>query len=194
MVTALVAEFGRHYDQIILVGEAAFIKHVLELGQTQQIDWQGMLIHVAVGEEPLAENARKYFEDILGIDLKHPETGLIISSMGVAELGLNLFCETPSLVALRRVLHENSDLRRAVLGPAARNVPMLFAYDPSRSFVEVLEDGRLAVSTLEPERRLPLVRYVTGDRAAFPQSEPLFQKAFEESGLAPDELTRLPVP
>ncbi|MBE3071029.1 MAG: hypothetical protein IMZ66_12410, partial [Planctomycetes bacterium] len=46
MVTAIVAEFGRHYDQMILVGEAAFIKHTLELGQRQGIDWGSRRVHI----------------------------------------------------------------------------------------------------------------------------------------------------
>jgi phenylacetate-CoA ligase len=165
MVMALVKQFGRRYEQIILVGEAAFIKHVLELGLSQGVNWKDLLVQVIVGEEPLAENARKYLQQLLGIDPRDPATGLVGSSMGVAELGLNLFFELPPLIAARRALHENETLRRSFLGDATV-VPMIFAYDPLRIFVEIGEHGRLIITTLDPSRRLPLIRYAPGDFAA----------------------------
>lgn len=96
MVTALVSEFGRHYAQVILVGEAAFIKHALELGRRQGLDWGSMPVHIIVGEEPLAENARKYLEILLGAGRTMRDKRLIISSMGVAEIGLNFLFELPA--------------------------------------------------------------------------------------------------
>lgn len=165
MVTALVSGFGRYYEQIILVGDAAFVKHVLELGETQGIKWAERRPRIVVGEEPLAENARDYLASLAGIDLLRPESGLIVSSMGVGEIGLNLFFETPPLIALRRALHRDESLRRAVFGDGPRNLPMLFTYDPGRILVEVCEDRRLVLSTLDPACRLPLIRYATGDEA-----------------------------
>lgn len=167
MVTALIAEFAHLYEQVILVGEASFIKLVLELGHSRRIDWKKLLVHVIAGEEPLAENARQYLEDMLGIDADRPETGMIGSSMGVAELGLNLFFEFPQLVALRRRLHKDQACRHAILGEGATTAPMLFTYDPSRIHVEVLDDNELVISTLDPTRPLPLIRYSTGDKATF---------------------------
>jgi phenylacetate-CoA ligase len=165
MVTALVAQLGRHYEQLILVADAAFLKLVLEHGRQRGIDWRALRVHTIVGEEPLAENARKYLEGLLGCDPAHPDRGVVGSSMGVAERGLNLLYEVPPLVALRRALHDSVPLRRRLLGPEATCAPLLFTYDPSRAFVEVVADGRLVVSLL-PRRLLPLIRYHTGDVAA----------------------------
>jgi len=163
MATALVKQFAPHYEQIVLVGDAAFLKHVIELGAEQGINWPELLVHVIVGEEPLAENARSYLAGLLGIDPGDPRTGLIGSSMGVAELGLNLFFEIPPLVAVRRALHSNPALRRQLLGPDAPCTPMVFAYDPRRIFVETDATGQLIFSTLDPQRRVPLIRYAPGD-------------------------------
>lgn len=166
MVTAIVRGFGEHYEQIIIVGDTAFVKHVVELGQQEGVDWPGMQVHVIVGEEPIAENARKYLELMLGIGEIGFDQGFVGSSMGVAELGLNLFVELPGTVSLRRVLHEDARARQALLGPDATHVPMLFTYDPSRVFVETLPDGRLVLTPLDAGRRVPLVRYATGDIAS----------------------------
>ena len=190
MVVALVKAFGESYEQIILVGETAFVKCVLELGERQNVDWHRRRVHVVVGEETLAENARIYLEGLLGIDFDRPETGRIFSSMGVAELGVNLFWETPSLIALRRALHRDAALREAVLGKGTRSVPMIFAYDPDWIFVEVLTGGRLAVSTLDSSRRIPLIRYVTGDKVRRLEPSDALREAAGRAGLKADELGR----
>lgn len=177
MVTALVRQFGQHYEQIILVGETAFIKRVLELGQSQGIDWRKLLVHIIVGEEPLAENARKFLEGIVGIDINQPETGFIGSSMGVAELGLHLFSELPDLIKLRRFLHENPEHRKSIFGESATIVPLIFTYNPERIFVEVLEGGELALSVLDTSCPIPLIRYLTGDKA-FALNQEIIAKVF----------------
>ena len=165
MATVLVKQLGQHYEQIILVGEAAFIKHVLELGRSQGIDWHKILVHVAVGEEPLAENARKYLGNILGSDVFRPESGIIGSSMGIAEVGLNLFFEFPELIMLRRMLHETPQIRKAIFPDSAACLPMLFTYDPERIFIEITAKSELVITTLDANRTLPLIRYRTGDLA-----------------------------
>src|ERR1051326_2643353 len=100
MAIELVKTFGPHFRQFIIVGEPAFIKHLLETGERTGADWKKRRIHIIAGEELLAENARIYFEGILGHDLRQPENGLIASSMGAAELGLNLFSEAPPVAPL----------------------------------------------------------------------------------------------
>jgi len=192
MVVALVKAFGRHFDQVILVAEAAFAKRILDLGRAEGVNWGGLTVHVVVGEEPLAENARILIETALGIDPARPETGRVISTMGVGELGLNLFFETPPLVALRRTLHLDAALRHGVLGPDARCVPMLFAYDPRRIFVELVDGDRLTVTMLDPTRRVPLVRYATGDRAAALGPTPAVLEAAARAGIPPDALGAMP--
>jgi phenylacetate-CoA ligase len=183
MVTAIVRQFSAHYAQTILVGETAFLKLVLELGLSQGIDWRAGRFHAIVGEEPIAENARAYLAGILGIDPARPETGIIGSSMGVAELGLNLFFEPPPLIALRHALHRDASLRRSLPGPATAHVPMLFVYDPRRVYVEVADGDRLVVTTLDPTRRLPLIRYRTGDVASLPDAAALTAVAARATSL-----------
>jgi phenylacetate-CoA ligase len=175
MATTLVKELGPLYEQTILVGEAAFIKQVLELGRGLGIEWQKLLVHVIMGEETLAENARMYLGNMLGIDVFRPETGLIGSSMGVAEVGLNLFFEFPELIMLRRLIHENPQLRKGLFPDAAACVPMLFTYNPERIFIETTEKSDLVISTLDANRRLPLIRYRTGDMAQIVNLEELVQ-------------------
>lgn len=163
MATALVRQLADGFAQVILVGETAFLKRVLEYGLEQGIDWRALRVHVIVGEEPMAENARRYVEGMLGTAGHDPERGLIMSSMGVGEVGLNLFFELPLLIRLRRCVHEHRKALEALCGVGVRHVPMLFTYQPERLFVEIAEGDDLVVSTLDPQRRIPLLRYRTGD-------------------------------
>jgi phenylacetate-CoA ligase len=193
MVTAVVKAFGGHYDQIVLVGETAFLKHLLELGRSRGAAWESLKVHAIVGEEPLAENARTYLAGLLGIDLRDPDHRLIISSMGVAELGLNLFFETPALIALRRVLARDESLRRRLLPSPATNLPMLFTYDANRIFVEVLAADRLVVSTLDADIRIPLIRYATGDCARWFDRPDVLREAAAAAGIRFERVAHLPV-
>jgi phenylacetate-CoA ligase len=195
MAVGLVKGFGRHFAQIILVGEAAFIKHLLELGVKAGVNWKSLLVHVIVGEEPLAENARKYLEHLLGTDSRQPGRGMVVSSMGVAEVGLNLFAEAPppgQLTALRRALHEDAELRGKVFGPSSW-VPSLFTYDPRRIFVEFDRSQRLLLTTLDPRLRIPLVRYATGDRGRVMHFSETTRGAIEAAGVSWELLSWLPI-
>ncbi len=178
MVTAVAKHFGPSFEQILIIGEAAFVKRCLELGHEQGVEWGRMRVHVLVGEEPLAENARSYLYHLLEAEPPSGQVGqttqcIVGSSMGLAELGLNLFSELPigsghaidSLIRLRRALWADADLREAVLGPDNRIVPMVMTYDPRRLFVELRPGGEMVLTCLDIDRTVPMVRYDTGDRA-----------------------------
>ncbi len=195
MVVGLVKSFGRHYAQIILVGEAAFVKHLLELGEHSGIHWADHRVHVILGEEPLAENARKYLEGLLGITQGREDRGIVCSSMGVGEVGLNLFSEVPPvapLIALRRALHESEALRQLVLG-GPDCVPSIFTYDPRRIYVEFDPVGRLIVTTLDPRLRVPLIRYATGDCGSVLSVSPEAQVALEQIGIPAALFDAIPI-
>jgi phenylacetate-CoA ligase len=165
------------------------------LAQRSGVDWTALRVHVIAGEEPLAENARNYLEYLLGADVTRPEDGVIASSMGVAELGLNLFSEVPPLaplIRLRRLFHENGDVRRHVFGTRL-SVPSLFTYDPRRIYVEFDARERLIVTSLEPYLRLPLIRYATGDRGHFLNVPDEIRPNVESSGIAWELVQAIPV-
>jgi len=90
-------------------------------------------------------------------------------------VGMHLFFELRELVMLRRLLHETPEIRNAVLGSAATCVPMLFTYDPANIFVEITAESEMVISTLDPNRPLPLIRYRTGDLAQIINPEELVQ-------------------
>lgn len=195
MAIALVQAFQKHFDQFILIGDPGFIKHLLEMGQGMGVDWKALRVHVVLGEEPLAENCRIYIEEILGIDQSVPDSGIVTSSMGVGELGLNLFFEVPTpapLIRLRRLLHLDAGLREAILG-RCEVVPSLFTFESYRIFVEIDKDERLILTSVSPYVRLPLIRYVTGDTGVWLRLPEAVRTRLEAAGLSWDALQSTPI-
>lgn len=170
MVHAVVQKYHDEFDQIIIVGEGSFVKKIIEDGREKHsIDWEKIRVHLILGEEGIAENYRTYMGDLIGTkDFCSREDKVIMSSMGVAELDLNIFHETFDTVRLRRQAHADPQLRKVLFGPDASFCPMFFVYYPHRCYVEelILESGppELVMSMLSPEMKLPLMRYRTGDR------------------------------
>jgi phenylacetate-CoA ligase len=103
MVFALVKKFASDFDQIIIVAEGSFAKKIVEDGaEYHGIDWRALSVSLITGEEGIAENYRTYIGNLLGIDdPARPGGKLVMSSMGIAELDLNIFHETNLSNAVR---------------------------------------------------------------------------------------------
>lgn len=191
MVFALVKKFGPEFEQIILVGEGSFIKKIIEDGQEYQgIDWSRLKVHIITGEEGIAENYRTYIGGLIGLtDFDAPEGKIVGSSMGVAELDLNIFHETRETIRIRRLAHRDAGLRKALFGEDHGFCPMFFIYYPHRCYVETLGGaiGELVISMLSPEMKIPLLRYRAGDIGKlFEYREVVDTVARHGSGIEPD--------
>jgi len=158
---SVIKSLGSCFDQLILVGEPIFMKNLLELGVKESIPWEHIPLYIMIGGEwtPLAYG--KYLEEIAG-----PQR--VFSFMGMAELGLCYFYETDETIILRKTLAEDSLLARDLFGEADF-CPMLFEYDENEIYVESLSDpsepfGSLILTTADPNRVLPLIRYRVGDK------------------------------
>jgi phenylacetate-CoA ligase len=171
MAVALVETFGRHYDQIVLAGDPLFMKRLTDHAGERGLDWRRYRVNVIIGEEVFGEHFRGYLAACLGLDVNQPHRGYIMSSFGVGELGLHLCYETPTTIGLRRAAFNNPSFARDLLGVGTDEgipLPMIFSFDPLRTFIEVVEPdgngyGRMATSMLDPDRTVPLLRYQTGD-------------------------------
>jgi phenylacetate-CoA ligase len=152
---------GSSFQQIILAGEPLFMKEVVEYGLAQSIVWQYLPVTIIVGGEWISESYRRYIENIVG-----PQR--LFSSMGMAELGLNYFFETEQTMLLRKMLVKDKRLLKALFGDASF-YPMLFSYDERSIVVETVDTpgeypGSIVLTTADPDRVLPLIRYKSGDK------------------------------
>lgn len=161
MALAILAQAGPLFDQVILCTDPLFCKRLLDHAAAQGFDWGRLRTNLILGEEMFAEDFRSYLAHHLRVEPDAPDGPMLASSMGVGELGLNLFFETRQTIALRRALHRQD--------PDGL-VPAFFCFSPLRTFVEVLAPdadgvGDLVISMLDERAPLPMIRYRTGDRA-----------------------------
>jgi phenylacetate-CoA ligase len=175
MAVALIETFGHHYDQIVLVADPLFMKRLTDHAAERGLEWSRYRVHAIMGEEVFGEHFRGYVAACLGLTVDQPDRGYIMSSFGVGELGLHLCYETAATIGLRRALFSNPAFARGLLGVGTDEgvpFPMIFSFDPLRTFIEVVEPdgngyGQMTTSMLDPDRTVPLLRYQTGDIVRF---------------------------
>jgi phenylacetate-CoA ligase len=172
MACAIVEQTGHLFEQIILCGDPLFLKRLCDYSRQRGLDWRRYRMNAILGEETFTESFRDYLAATLGVRIGDSASGLIGSSMGVGELGLNLFNETRETIALRRACITDIALRKKLLPGMDEGTPLptLHCFNPLRTFVEVVDadahgDGDLVVSMLDLDAPVPLMRYKTGDRA-----------------------------
>jgi len=167
VIWSLVKKLRHDFDQFVLIGEQLFIKKAIEEGIDHGVPWKDILVHVATGAEYIPENYRKYIASLLGMDLNDPGTGAIWVNFGLSELTLTVFCEFSTMAAIRRLAHEDRAFRKALCDCDSWFAPHVMQYFPDRTYIEVVpkgEDiGELVVSILNPDAKIPLMRYNTHD-------------------------------
>jgi len=180
MACAIVEQAGGLFEQIILCGDPLFLKRLCDYSQAKGLDWRQHRMNVVVGEETFSESFRAYLAAQLGIDLQDDSCGMVGSSMGVGELGLNLFNETRETIALRRACDHSPVLLAQLCGGSATKAPLptFLAFNPLRTFVEIIRPdadgiGELVITVLDLHAPIPLMRYCTGDRASLIEHETL---------------------
>jgi phenylacetate-CoA ligase len=167
VVIALLKKVSPSFGQTIIAGDPLFLKKLIEEGDEAHIPWQKLNISLITGQDWLPESLRTYLAQRLGIDPDSSEQRNIYATMGMTELGLNIFHESKYSVRLRRVMLQDSSLREKVL--SERNMcysPCIFHYYPFRSYIETHEvngNRELLFSRLDKNALLPAIRYSTGD-------------------------------
>lgn len=164
---SVVRKLGPEFEQIVIIAEHPFLKKVLEEGVEAGVDWKRHVVNLVTGAEIMPENFRTYAGGILGHDPSHPERGYVAVSLGISEVGLSIGQETPACRQARAAAHRDAAVRRAIFGDAPF-CGTLVRCSPDAYFIETpLKDGRpaLIVTTLDGQRKIPLVRYATGDWA-----------------------------
>lgn len=199
MALTLIKKFSPYYDQIIIACDPLFLKLLMDQSTKWQVDWSKIHKHLIIGEETFGENYRNYIGEMLNINPDDPTTGLIGSSMGVGELGLNLCFESLETIALRRSISHHPTLMKKLFGCMTENdpLPMLFSYNPLSTYLEIAESdaqgyGELLVSILDKKCVIPMFRYKTGDDARLLSSDDI-KTAFHAEGLPSPILPQMPM-
>ena len=166
---AIIKTFAPKFEQLVIVSQPLFAKKLVEDGLEQGIDWARLGTTLVTGGEGFVESWRSYMSSLLGItDPDRPSGRFVGSSMGVGELAVNLFHETPDSMAVIRRAYQDRKFRTALLGIDTGQCPHFFVYYPMRTHIEELPvdglpGGELAVSMSGLDNHMPFLRYRTGD-------------------------------
>ncbi|WP_046114382.1 hypothetical protein [Aquincola tertiaricarbonis] len=168
MACALMQQLGPSYQQVVVCTDPLFVRRLLAHAEQIGLDWPRLHASMVLGEEMLVEPQRRFIADALGIT---PGDGrLVVSSMGIGELGLHLFFEDAACIAVRQALQAGARWPGLQDLEDADGLPSLFCFDAQRCHVETVGtdargDGELVVTLLDPRTPLLLPRYATGDLA-----------------------------
>lgn len=183
---SVIQSLGSSFEQIILVGEPLFIKNLIEYGVQHDVSWEHLPLFIMIGGEWVSESYRTYIEGVVGCRR-------VFSSMGMAELGLHYFYETDETVLLRNLLFQDRNLLQAIFGDTGF-CPMLFVFDESKIIVETIKEPdnafeAILLTTVDPDRILPLLRCRCGDRGRIVSMEQVNHslKAAGYRGIAQDK-------
>lgn len=192
LVLRLLETFGGYFEQVVILADPHVLKAIVDDGNAAGVDWAGFGVSLFSGEDWLPETLRTYLCQETGMDPERPDgPRKYLQTMGLTELGLLLFLESPDAVRLRRAAMGDPALRRLLFGSDRAAVPSLFHYDPRRFHLESV-GTELVVSTLLPEVPMPLIRYACGDQGQ-PIDSAELAAGLRDLGRA-DLLPRSPLP
>ncbi|MBN2610776.1 MAG: hypothetical protein JXB00_04390 [Bacteroidales bacterium] len=167
MVLALVKKISPEFDQTIIVGDPHFLKKFIEKGVENGVDWKQANVSLICGQDWFPESFRGYLAHIMQMDIYHDGSRKIIATMGMTELGLNIFHESSDTIKIRYQISQNAGFRHHLTGDENLPAPLLFHYYPMRTFVEEKKDGHddtsLLFTVTDRHSLMPLMRYDTGD-------------------------------
>ncbi len=166
MALSLIKKVSTGFDQTIIVGDPYFLKKLIEEGTAQKINWRKSGISLITGQDWLPESLRSYLAHLIEIDPETEEQRGIFATMGMTELGLNVFHESKYTVRLRRRIFSDKWLRESLVNSEMKSSPVIFHYYPFRTYIETVKSGdqnELLFSVTDENSLLPLMRYSTGD-------------------------------
>lgn len=169
-----VKKFGKHYDQLLLIGYPPLIKDIIDRGKEYGISWKDYNIKIFTAAEGFSEKFRDYL--VKKAHIKNPLTD-IINIYGTVELG-GMGNETALTTLMRKTAQKNKKVFRAIF-PGATTMPTLVQYHPNIVYFEEV-NGELVVSAYGSS--IPLLRYRFPDRGGVvPFNEMI--KRFESVGI-----------
>lgn len=190
MAIALLKKVSPFYDQTVLLGDPYFMKKLVEEGDNEKINWRKLNVSIVTGQDWLPESLRTYLANRLEIDLDNDSDRTILTTMGMTELGINVFHESKYLVKLRREVAKNPELKKLLVKSKMTAPPLFYHYYPFRTHIESLNTSgipEMLFTSLDPKSIIPVIRYSTGDSGTTITYSKLKEKLGEKyKSLLPD--------
>lgn len=190
MAISLLKKVSPAFDQTIIGGDPYFLKKLIEEGDEAGINWEQLQVSLITAQDWLPESLRSYMASRIGIDPESEGERGIYATMGMTELGLNVFHESKYTVKIRRALLRDPELRNAFKLSGSTLAPCFFHYYPFRTYIESVTNAgidELLFTVTDPKSLLPIIRYSTGDSGivlTYNQLKKILHPAYQQ--LLPD--------
>jgi phenylacetate-CoA ligase len=140
----------------LICGYPPFLKALLDEADRRGFPLDEYHLDGLVGGEGMSEGLRDY--------LMGPRRfRRVFSGYGATDIEIGLAGETPVCVAIRRIAHDNGEVRRALFGDDSR-LPMVFQYNPLQHHVTVNDVGELIFTINRLEVLAPRIAYNVHDK------------------------------
>jgi phenylacetate-CoA ligase len=166
MAIALLKKVSPAFDQTIIGGDPYFLKKLIEEGDEKGINWEKLQVSLITAQDWLPESLRTYLASRIGINPDNSGIRGIYATMGMTELGLNVFHESKYTIGIRRAILKDMELRNLLFQSDMRAAPCIFHYYPFRTYIESIknkEQDELIFTVTDLKNILPIIRYNTGD-------------------------------
>ena len=145
---AVIKRLAKNYKQLILAGYPPFLKHRVDKGAEEGLDWTKLNIGYTPAGEVIGEELRDYF---LKRGTAYKDPSKVTSIYGTVDAGIVAY-ESPLSVLLRRMIYKQNQQENYF---GRQVLPTLAQYDPRRRFIEII-DGSIVFTS---RTGIPLVRY-----------------------------------
>lgn len=165
----VIEKFSKYFDRVIVVTDPNIAKKMIEDGESKGIDWMHNPFSFIIGGAWPSNSLMKYLGEKIGTNIVRDKRNILVNSMGITEIGLNIFFETPDLSLIRDFFQNNYNARSELFGNNVYAMPTLMYYNPDSTYIEIDNSdksgiGSLVLSTLNKTNIMPMMRYVSGDK------------------------------
>jgi phenylacetate-CoA ligase len=151
---------GPEYRYLIC-GYPPFVKHLLDVGDSEGFPWARYRLHALVGGEGMAEELRDY------LLLRFSS---VFSGYGATDIEIGMAGESPVSVALRRLVRAQPEIRAALFGGDSR-LPMIFQHNPLIHWLEINDRREILTTISRLDVLAPRIRYNVHDQGGIMEFE-----------------------
>ncbi len=171
IVLHVIKTFRNLYRTLVIVCDPHFAKKIIDDGRASGWQWHDLNVSFVIGGAWSSNSLSRYLLSALNADPKKP-SHLVLGTMGITEIGLNVFSAPKELITLRDILESDPSSRARLFGTDTRVCPEIFYYIPTGTYVEISSPdengvGDIVFSNLDTQAKTPLFRYATGDKGSF---------------------------
>lgn len=173
IVLKVIKTFTEAGKQIVIISDPHFLKKMLEEGVEEGVSWNTIDISCIIGGTGFSDSFTQYLLNLLNSGERKEQKNRIFGTMGITEIGLNIFGGTPDLISFRHIIQKKEGAVERIFGnPNLKVCPELMYFMSEKIHIEIINPdkfgvGDIVLSHLDTKLKTILIRYNTKDKGKF---------------------------